>query len=125
MTELSAAARAELLGIARRCLEAAVRGEPDPQVSSDNPELQREGGCFVTYKTAGRLRGCIGCFESPSPIHRTVAEYARTSALGDPRFVGNRIRPEELPDVDVEISVLSPREKIEDPLSIELGVHGI
>jgi AmmeMemoRadiSam system protein A len=122
---LSPAARSELLGIARRCLQAAVRGEPEAEVSSENPELQREGGCFVTYKTAGRLRGCIGCFESSAPIYRTVAEYARISALGDPRFVGNRIRPEELPDVDLEISVLSPRERIDDPLSIELGVHGI
>jgi AmmeMemoRadiSam system protein A len=125
MNRLSQEGRRELLGIARRCLEAAVRGQDAPEITSGNPELQGPGGCFVTYKTAGRLRGCIGCFESPGPLYATVADYARTSALGDPRFVGDRITPEELPRVDVEISVLSPRERIADPLDIELGVHGI
>jgi AmmeMemoRadiSam system protein A len=125
VSALGQAAREELLGIARRCLQAAARGEDPPQVSSGNPELQGPGGCFVTYKTRGRLRGCIGCFESPGPLFKTVAEYARTSALSDPRFAGNRITPDEVPEVDIEISVLSPRERIEEPLSIELGVHGI
>ncbi len=122
---LSAGSREELLAIARRCLEAAVRGEAAPKVESQNPELQGPGGCFVTCKNSGRLRGCIGCFESAEPLYETVAQYAAASATQDPRFIGQRITPEELPDVDVEISVLSPREKIADPLDIELGVHGI
>jgi uncharacterized protein len=125
MTALSEAARREILQIARSCLAAAVHGEEAPAIFSENPELQIAGGCFVTYKTSGRLRGCIGCFEAPAPLHATVAEYARTSALGDPRFAANRITPEELPSVDIEVSVLSPRWTIEDPLAIELGVHGI
>ncbi len=125
MTALSYAARREILEIARHCLAAAVRGEEAPATSSENPELQLAGGCFVTYKTGGRLRGCIGCFEAPPPLHATVAEYARISAVGDPRFVGNRITPEEIPQVKIEVSVLSPRKKIANPLDLELGVHGI
>jgi len=125
MTALGETSRAEILRIARECLVAAVRGEPEPRISSEDPALGGEGGCFVTYKTGGMLRGCIGCFESPAPLYRTVAEYARASALSDPRFSGNRISPDELDDVHIEVSVLSPRESIQDPLSIELGVHGI
>ena len=50
---------------------------------------------------------------------------ASASALDDPRFFGNRIRPEELDDVEIEISVLYPLEKLDDPLSIEIGCDGI
>jgi len=125
VSRLGEPARRELLEIARRSLAAAVRGEPPPRAESRDPELQRTGGCFVTYKNAGRLRGCIGCFESGSPIWATVAEYAAISATGDPRFRGDPITPGELPEIEVEISVLSPLERIADPLKIELGVHGI
>jgi AmmeMemoRadiSam system protein A len=125
MNAPDAATRAEILAIARRGLEAAVRGEPQPQVESDNPRLQLPGGCFVTYRTGGRLRGCIGCFEAPAPLYSTIAEYARASALSDPRFIGNRITPDELAEVQIEVSVLSPRERMENPLDLELGVHGI
>jgi AmmeMemoRadiSam system protein A len=122
---LSEAARRELLEIARRSLEAAVRREPPPRVESRSPELKRSGGCFVTCKNGGRLRGCIGCFESEAPLAATVAEYAAISATRDPRFRSDPITPEELPEIDLEISVLSPLERIADPLQIELGVHGI
>ncbi len=122
---LSEGSRKELLAIARACLGAAVRGEPAPEVATENPQLATPGGCFVTCKNAGRLRGCIGCFESAEPIYQTVARYAAVSATQDPRFSAQRITPRELPEIDLEISVLSPREKIADPLEFSLGVHGI
>ncbi len=125
MNAFNEATRNEILDIARRCLGAAVRGEAAPVIVSDNPALQSEGGCFVTYKTGAMLRGCIGCFEAPAPLYATIAEYARASALNDPRFAGSRLSPEELDTAHIEVSVLSPREGIDDPLSIELGVHGI
>ncbi len=50
---------------------------------------------------------------------------ARSSAVEDFRFFANPITPQELPQITVEISVLSPMEKIENPLDIQLGVHGI
>lgn len=122
---LSEGSRRELLAIARECLEAAVRGGPAPEVATENPQLQLPGGCFVTYKNAGKLRGCIGCFDSAGPLWETVAQYAAASATNDPRFSARRITPRELPEIDLEISVLSPREKIADPLELSLGVHGI
>ena len=50
---------------------------------------------------------------------------AVSAATHDPRFTFDRITPEELPDLDVEVSVLGLLEKITDPLDFELGVHGI
>lgn len=50
---------------------------------------------------------------------------AESSALRDPRFIVDRLRPEELEDLTIEVSVLSPLQKIDDPLDFELGRHGI
>ena len=122
---MSPEARRELMAIARAALAAAVRGEPEPKPVSRSPELAAKCGCFVTYKNAGRLRGCIGCFTSERPLHATVAEYARISATQDWRFADDPITPDELGAVDIEISVLSPLVPIRDPLDLELGVHGI
>jgi AmmeMemoRadiSam system protein A len=122
---LDQAARRELLGIARACLDAAVTGRRNAPAASVNPQLQALLGCFVTYKHRGRLRGCIGCFDSARPLWQTVAEYATHSAVADPRFADCRITPGDLPEIDIEISVLSPRQRIANPLDLELGVHGI
>jgi len=118
-------AKRRLLDIARRCVEAAVRGEPAPEIREDHPELQGEQGCFVTLKNHGRLRGCLGNFTSDIPLYRMVAQMAAASATQDPRFLNDPVTPAELPQIDIEISVLSPLKRIEDPLDIELGVHGI
>lgn len=119
------AARKELLDIARRTVTAAVTGQPRPAVRTTHPELQEPRGAFVTLRTAGRLRGCIGCFEASQPLYQVVAEMAEASALRDPRFLFDRLRPDELDHLTIEISVLSPLERIADPLDFELGRHGI
>jgi AmmeMemoRadiSam system protein A len=114
-----------LLRLARDTVRAVVCGTPKPQASSDDPVLNAPCGCFVTLKTHDRLRGCIGQFTSDRPLMETVAEMAESSVARDPRFVGHRIAPRELDDLEVEISVLSPLQRTHDPLSLELGVHGI
>jgi len=124
--ELSPQARKRLLQIARASVEAAVRRRPTPPPAhTDDPELQAQCGCFVTLTTHGRLRGCLGRFTASQPLWKTVAEMARSSATEDSRFFGEQIAPHELPDLRIEISVLSPMAKTADPLDIELGVHGI
>ncbi|MBM4040671.1 MAG: AmmeMemoRadiSam system protein A [Planctomycetes bacterium] len=122
---LSPQARQRLLEIARASVEAAVRRKPAPPAHSDDPELQAQRGCFVTLTTRGRLRGCLGCFTTTRPLWKAVAEMARASATEDMRFFGNQLAPRDLPDLRIEISVLSPMTKIANPLDIELGVHGI
>lgn len=87
--------------------------------------LSSRCGCFVTLKHGENLRGCLGHFESEGPLIELVAETAAASATADPRFVSSPITAEELDSLDIEISVLSPLELASDPLSLEVGRHGI
>ncbi|NIA22298.1 MAG: AmmeMemoRadiSam system protein A, partial [Anaerolineaceae bacterium] len=114
-----------LLGIAHDAVAAAVSGRRPPQVASDDPQLNEKCGAFVTLKSAGRLRGCIGQFVADQPLLLTVQQMAVAAATQDPRFVADRISPEEVADLEIEISVLSPLKRTLDPLSLELGKHGI
>jgi AmmeMemoRadiSam system protein A len=123
--QLSEPARERLLEIARRSVEAAVRREPPPRFDVAEPELAAHCGAFVTLKSRGRLRGCIGQFSAREPLWRVVAAMARSAATEDFRFLDQPITPAEVPALAIEISVLSAMEKIDNPLDIELGVHGI
>ena len=122
---LSDEAADELLRVARRSVEAAVKGQETLDLQVDHPELQEEQGAFVTLKTDGNLRGCLGRFESDQSLWKTVQIMARAAATEDPRFAGRRITPQEMDDLTIEISVLSPMQEIDDPLDLELGTHGI
>ena len=114
-----------LLKVARDTVETVIRQQKIAKPESDDPELNAPCGCFVTLKNGGRLRGCIGQFISDSPLIELVAEMAKASATGDPRFFSDPITADELEKLDVEISVLSPLKRTDDPLSLRLGVDGI
>lgn len=114
-----------LLAVARATIEAVITGEQIPEPKADDPGLNAHCGCFVTLKNKGRLRGCIGQFTSESPLIELVCEMAKASATGDPRFFANPITAGELEELDIEISVLSPLQRTDDPLSLRLGVDGI
>jgi AmmeMemoRadiSam system protein A len=123
---LSEAARKTLLSIARSAVGAAVEGRGAEPPPCDDPELCRRQGAFVTLKTRGRLRGCIGQFIAEQPLHRVVHQMAIAAATEDPRFFGMRLSPQEMDVLEIEISVLSPLRRVTDPLAeIELGTHGI
>jgi AmmeMemoRadiSam system protein A len=113
-----------LLGVARKVVEAAVRGQAVSEFESDDPLFQEKRGCFVTLHNHGRLRGCIGQFQPSQSLLRTIRDMA-IAATQDSRFASNPVRPAELEQIDIEISVLSPLEKTDDPMSLELGRHGI
>lgn len=123
---LEAKSKKTVLNLARGAVEAAIRGEPIPDVRVENEELQAKVGAFVTLKTKGELRGCLGRFVSDAPLWKTVRKLAAAAATEDPRFLSNRITSEELDEVEIEVSVLSPLKKTDDPLNdIEEGKHGI
>jgi len=116
----------ELVRMAREAATAAVRGDWVDFHPSDNPELQIKAGCFVTLKRKSELRGCVGRFSADDPLWKTVREMAIASATRDVRFSANPVKAEEMLDLDVEISVLSPMRRVSDPLrEIKLGAHGI
>lgn len=114
-----------LLKIARDTVEAVIKNVTAPAVKSDDSELNTCCGCFVTLKNNDRLRGCIGQFTSDKPLIELVADMAKASATGDPRFFSDPITPDELEQLDIEISVLSPLKLTNDPLSLRLGIDGI
>jgi AmmeMemoRadiSam system protein A len=114
-----------LLKVARDTVEAVIKRQKINKPESDDPELNAPCGCFVTLKNCDRLRGCIGQFTSDSPLIVLVAEMAKASATGDPRFFADPITAGELGKLDVEISVLSPLKRTDDPLSLKLGIDGI
>jgi len=114
-----------LLTVAREAVTAVLNGRRPAPIENPDERLTGHQGCFVTLKTHGQLRGCIGQFTADRPLIEVVQDRAVASATQDPRFVHNRLQPEELDDLRIEISVLSPLQRIANPLDIELGVHGI
>lgn len=116
--------RGELLRLAGTALKHAVTGTPEPQLMSYDGVLGEHRGCFVTLTNQGRLRGCIGTFNPRGALAQMVTEMA-AQACRDPRFTGDPITEAELAELDMEISVLSPLVPIDDPLSLEIGTHGI
>jgi AmmeMemoRadiSam system protein A len=114
-----------LLKVARDTVEAVIKGGEAPKPESDDRQLNAHCGCFVTLKNQGRLRGCIGRFISDIPLIELVVEMAMASATEDMRFFADPITADELEQLDVEISVLSPLLRTDQPLSLRLGVDGI
>ena len=114
-----------LLKAARDAVEAVVKGESLGVIESADPALNANCGCFVTLKTQGRLRGCIGQFTSEIPLIELVAEMTKSSVSADPRFAHDRLTVDELNQLEIEISVLSPLEQTSDPLSLRPGIDGI
>ena len=114
-----------LLSIARESIESAITDTPNEQTQIEitSPELKEKSGAFVTLRTHGKLRGCIGRMVSDIPLHKLVSEMAVSAAKEDPRF--SQIKPSELEGLEIDISVLFPLQKVDDPLDFELGRHGI
>jgi len=122
---LSAEDRSTLVSLARGAVEAAVVGRPCPSARVAGGVLAEERGCFVTLTNRGRLRGCIGTFRPHAPLGEMVIEMAAAAATQDPRFTYNPITPAELPELTIEVSVLSPLQETDEPEKLALGVHGI
>ena len=121
---LSAEDRAALVSLARRAVEAEVTGRPRPKVEDVAGVLGERRGCFVTLTNRGRLRGCIGTFQPQKELAATIVEMGAAAAR-DPRFYMDRITPQELTELTVEISVLSPLTETDEPGKLEVGTHGI
>ncbi|MGO9482292.1 MAG: AmmeMemoRadiSam system protein A [Candidatus Kryptoniota bacterium] len=112
-----------LLKIAREAAEAAASGRSyRPGVPKD-PKLLNKAGAFVTLRKGGELRGCIGYIEAHLPVFETVAQTGAKAAVHDPRF--KSLEENELKDIEVEVSVLSPLRKIECVEEVVVGKHGL
>jgi len=104
-------------------LDGKSLSEANYQLSIVNYQLKEKCGAFVSLHKQGRLRGCIGHFGEDTPLHEIVAEMARAAAFEDPRFMP--VTRDELDDIDIEISVLTPMRRIQSLDEFELHRHGI
>ena len=115
----------ELLKIARNTIREYLKSHTTPEFNTSgySKNLLSPAGAFVTLKKEGVLRGCIGQFEPDQPLYQVVRDMSISSSTKDYRFLP--LTPDELAEVDIEISVLSPMKKIDSIDDIVLGKHGI
>jgi len=106
-----------------------VSGFLDPGNQEETPvstipeSLNVRCGVFVSLYVKDKLRGCIGTFSENDPLHSSVQKMALSAATTDGRFAP--LDRDELKDLKIEISVLSPRVPVSGPEEITLGKHGI
>ena len=122
---LSAEHQRALLDVARGAIRAALNGGFSPPLPED-PELCQPAGCFVSlHESAGhRLRGCVGRLDAKGPLGQTVAMMAQ-AVLEDPRFLTHPVTWEDLPRLDIELSILSPLRPAGNMLDFDLLNDGI
>ena len=112
-----------LKNIALQSIKDSLDGKSISKFSNLNSNLSTKCGAFVSLHKQGRLRGCIGHMAEDIPLCEVVAEMARAAAFEDPRFMP--VTADELPDIDIEISVLTPMRRIKSLDEFELHRHGI
>ena len=112
-----------LKDIALTSISDSLAGKPIAESTTLTATLKRKCGAFVSLHKQGRLRGCIGHFGEDVPLHEIVAEMARAAAFEDPRFIP--VTKDELDDIDIEISVLTPMRRIQSLDEFQLHRHGI
>jgi AmmeMemoRadiSam system protein A len=112
-----------LLRLARQVIEALAAGDSFAEDDFTSANLDEYCGAFVTIHQHGELRGCIGYVEGTRPLKQAVREMAAAAAFEDPRFP--QVTKEDVPDLDIEISVLSPIKEINSVDEIEVGKHGL
>lgn len=120
---LSPESKQNLLTIARKTLQEYLLNNQVPEFYYSDAELNTHSGTFVTLHSQKQLRGCIGRFVSNIPLYKLVQEMAIAAATEDTRF--NSIEYKELNKIEIEISVLSPLQKILSLDELIIGKHGI
>jgi AmmeMemoRadiSam system protein A len=118
---LTSGERLTLLRLAREAVVATVKGEALPEPAVEH--LVTLAGAFVTLRSKGDLRGCIGHPEADQPLGQVVVRCASASATSDPRF--SPLGADELGDLDIEISVIGAIEPVAVAADLEIGRHGV
>jgi AmmeMemoRadiSam system protein B/AmmeMemoRadiSam system protein A len=116
-------AQKEALKVARETLKSYLEKGMIPDFEIKNSNLLKPLGCFVTLRNKGQLRGCIGEFEPEEPLWKVIRRVAIKAATADFRFLP--VTKEELPSIEIEISVMTPRKLIDDWRKIKLGKQGV
>jgi AmmeMemoRadiSam system protein B/AmmeMemoRadiSam system protein A len=122
-TPLKDSEKKSLLAFARKTIRQYLTTQTVPPARNFPARLDFRQGAFVTLKKAGQLRGCIGHILPEDALCRTVGTVALQAALNDPRF--RPVELEELENLEIEISALTPMTPITDPEHIVTGRDGV
>ena len=120
---LTAEEKKELLNLAKQTITDHFKKSSVEEYEPKTEIMSKKCGAFVTLHKDGDLRGCIGQIVPVDKLYIAVQKMAIAAAFEDHRFP--QLKQEELPNIDFEISVLSPFEKITNIGEIEVGKHGL
>lgn len=120
---LSDKEKKELLTLAKDTIEEYVSSGSVVERNIQNPQFKADGAVFVTIKKNGSLRGCIGNIQPVMSLYQSVIKNAIAASSSDPRFPP--LKKEELKDISVEVSILSPLIPLKDTRNIQVGKHGL
>jgi uncharacterized protein (TIGR00296 family) len=113
----------ELLNLARITIEKYLEDGSKEYPETGNPGYREKRGVFVTLHKKGDLRGCIGYPLPTKPLIEAVVDNAISSAAEDFRF--DPVSPDELEDIDIEISILTEPQKVGSYKDVVVGRDGI
>ena len=122
-TVLSDGDKKVLLAHVRETIASRLSGRPLPKAQGLGHGARQQRGVFVTLKKRGGLRGCIGRMIPDQPLHELIGAVALQSALEDPRF--KAVTMDELKDLEIEISVLTPMTPVSGAEQIVVGCDGV
>ncbi|MCK9476660.1 MAG: AmmeMemoRadiSam system protein A [Candidatus Muirbacterium halophilum] len=111
------------LKIARDSIQSFLIKKEHPKVTLETEELHKERAVFVTLTKNGNLRGCIGTTMPQTILKKAVVQMSIAAAFEDPRFP--QVTEEELKQIKIEISILSPMQKIDSHEQIIPNKHGV
>jgi AmmeMemoRadiSam system protein A len=124
--QLNAEQSQRLLDIARAAIRQTLEGQTTTPVPETDPVLMSPAGCFVSLhqRSDHQLRGCVGRLDANGPLAEVVRQTA-VSVLNDPRFTGRRVQLNELANLEIELSILSPLAAAKNPLDFDLQNDGL
>lgn len=120
--DITSVQKCELLDLVHNTLDYFFSQKREPNFTTSDETYLQNAGAFVTLFNSGKLRGCIGHTQADKPLYALIQDMAISAATIDPRFVS--VTQEELPDIHVEVSVLSPLFPISVE-QVEVGKHGL
>jgi AmmeMemoRadiSam system protein A len=123
MADLTATEKKELLALARDTIKKYLASGERLDPPAGRPVFSEKHGVFVTLHRRGELRGCIGYPLPYKPLGEAVVDNAIAAATEDPRFPS--VTPEELPELEIEISVLTVPQKVSGADQVQVGRDGI
>jgi AmmeMemoRadiSam system protein A len=121
---LSTEDKRELLTLARRTREDYLARDAAPKYRGESRALLERRATFVTLRRTdtGKLRGCRGEYVARRSLAESVITMTIAAATDDPRFPP--VTADEVPDIGIEISALTPLRPIR-PDEVVVGRHGL